>query len=246
MSAIDHSSYLPLYAQVIQYLYAPIENGTLGEGEKIPSENTLAKDLGVSRITVTNAIRHMVQEGTLYRIQGKGTFVAPRKKREHHLTTLISFTEDMVSQGLKATSRIIEFSPILPPAKIAQALRLGSGERAWMIKRIRYADEDPMAIQTAYLPEKIFPGLTQEMIQGNSLYKTLINAYKIEMRDAEEKYNVILLRNEADTALLGVANESPSLFSIRISTLQDGRIFEYTESILRGDRYVLSLRIKVQ
>lgn len=246
MGAIDHSNFLPLYAQVIQYLYKPIENGSLGEGEKIPSENALAKELGVSRITVTTAIRHMTQEGTLYRVQGKGTFVAPRKKREHHLTSLISFTEDMRSQGFRPTSRITEFSSMLPPAKAAQALRLGPDEKTWVIKRIRYADEEPMAIQTAYLPESIFPGLTQDMIQGNSLYKTLVGAYKIEMRDAEEKYNIILLRNEEETALLGVANESPSLYSVRVSWLRDGRVFEYTESILRGDRYVLSLRIKVQ
>jgi GntR family transcriptional regulator len=246
MGTIDHSSFTPLYAQVIQYLQSKIDSGEEKEGDTIPSENALAKELGVSRITVINAIKHMVQEGSLYRIQGKGTFVASREKRVHHLTILQSFSEDMLSQGYEPTNRLLEFASVKPEQPIAQALQLDSSETAWAIKRIRYADGEPMAIQTAYLPEKIFPGLTSDMVSSESLYKTLIDAYKIQMDEAEEKYSIVFLRNETDTELLGVAYESPALHSTRIARLSDGRVFEYTDSILRGDRYVLSLKMKAQ
>ena len=246
MGTIDHSSFTPLYAQVIEYLQEQIDTEMKKEGEQIPSENALAKELGVSRITVINAIKHMVQEGSLYRIQGKGTFVASREKRVHHLTRLQSFSEDMLSQGYTPTSRLLEFSSLVPGQPIAQALHLGPSETTWMIKRIRYADGEPMAIQSTYLPERIFPGLTSEMVRNSSLYKTLTDAYKIRMDEAEEKYSIILLRNEVDTDLLGVAYESPALHCSRISMLSDGDAFEYTESILRGDRYVLSLKMKAQ
>jgi len=243
---LDHTSYIPLYAQIINYLDEQIESGFYQVGQQIPSENALASELGVSRITVTNAINRMVQEGTLYRIQGKGTFVADKKKVEHRLTSLLSFTTDMASRGYQTSSKLVSFELTQPPEKAALRLGLAAGQLTWRVKRVRYADNEPMAIQTAYLPEHIFPAFSAEKLQQNeSLYKALQENYQIEMLEAEEQYNVMVVRKEEDARLLNVASDFPALYSVRVSSLKDKRIFEYTESILRGDRYVLSVKMSI-
>lgn len=246
MRAIDHSRYLPKYAQVIQYITERIENGAYPSEGQIPAEHALAQELGVSRITVTNAIGRMVHEGTLYRIQGKGTFVSAQKKVEHRLTALVSFTEDMVSRGFKPRSVIVSFERTVPPPKVMEKLPLGEGETVWKLVRVRFADEEPIALQTAYLPTSLFPDLQAEQLKGGSLYKALVDRYGIEMNEAEETYRVGVIRSEREAALLNVAGEAPALFCLRVCALKDGTNFEYTESILRGDRYVLSVKMKLQ
>lgn len=240
---IDPANFVPLYVQIINHITDKIERGEYKEGQKIPSEAALAKEFGVSRITVTNAIQRMVQEGTLYRQQGKGTFVAKKKPVEHRLTSLVSFTEDMISRGYKISTRLIGFERVIAPDKVRQALELSEGASVWKIKRVRYADDEPMAIQTAYLPESMFPELDSAVLGNHSLYKLLKETYHLEMTEAEEHYRVIILRKEEDARLLNVSTEFPALHSIRISTCKNGGKFEYTESILRGDRYVLSVKL---
>lgn len=242
---INHSSYMPLYAQIIDYLTEQIESGRYKVGDQIPSEMILAKDLGVSRITVTNAIQRMVQEGTLYRIQGKGTFVAEKKRVEHRLTTLVSFTDDMAERGYETRTELVGIKLVAPSEKIRKSLELSEEDRTWMLRRIRYADEEPMAIQTAYLPEKMFPDLNEKAADSGSLYSLLRDVYQVEMLEAEEHYRVVILRKEEEVRMLNVTSESPALFSVRVSSLKDRRKFEYTESILRGDRYELSVKLSI-
>jgi len=246
VAVLDHTSYIPLYAQIINYLEERIESGQYRVGQQIPSEMALAGELGVSRITVTNAINRMVQEGTLYRIQGKGTFVADKKKVEHRLTSLVSFTGDMASRGYRASSKLVAFDSVAPPEKVALRLGMAEGQKAWRVKRVRYADDEPMAVQTAYLPEAIFPEFSAAWLHHNeSLYKVLQENYRIEMSEADEQYNVMVIRKEEDARLLNVAADFPSLYCVRVSSLKDKRLFEYTESILRGDRYVLTVKVTI-
>lgn len=245
MNAMDYSNHIPLYVQIIKHLTEEIEKGTYKEGDQIPPETTLAAEFGVSRITVTNAIQRMVQEGTLYRIQGKGTFVAEKKQMEHRLTSLVSFTEDMVKRGFTPHNLLVGFDLVDPPNKVADKLALSAYEKTWRVKRVRFADNEPMAIQTAYLPEKFFPGLSREKLEEGSLYKALQEEYGIEMAGAEESYRVTLIRKEDEAMLLKVPIESPALHCVRIASLKNNIKFEYTESVLRGDRYVLFVKMDI-
>lgn len=243
MSAIDPTSHVPMYIQIIKYLTEEIENGTYRVSEQIPPETTLAEHFGVSRITVTNAIQRMVQEGILYRIQGKGTFVAPKKKMEHRLSSLVSFTDDMLSRGYTPQNKMLEFELTIPPENVSQKLGLLPTDKTWRIERVRYADNEPMAVQTAYLPEKMFPDLAREKIETASLYKVLQDIYHVNIAEADETYRIVTI-DEDKAEMLNVPSQSPALYSVRITSLTDGRIFEYTESFLRGDRYVLSVKVK--
>lgn len=65
------------------------------------------------------------------------------------------------------------------------------------------------------------------------------------MSEAEEHYRVMVLRKEEEARMLNVTPEFPALFSVRVSTLKNKQKFEYTESVLRGDRYVLSVKLSI-
>lgn len=245
MYRLDHASPIPLYIQVIRQIQEDIEKGTFQDGDQIPAETVLAREFGVSRITVTNAIQKLVQDGVLYRIQGKGTFVATSRQVEHPLTSLISFTEQITGRGLVPRNLLIAFDLVEPLGQIAEKLNLPQGSKTWKIKRVRYANQEPIAIQTAYLPQHLFAKVKKEDVESGSLYQLLKERYHIEMNEAEEVYKVTTIRNKEEAELLNIPIESAVLHGIRVSTLKDQRKFEYTESILRGDRYVLSAKIKI-
>lgn len=79
--ATDKNSPIPLYIQISNYLKSAIEKGLFKANEQIPSEMELAGRYQVNRLTARKAITTLVEEGLLYRVQGKGTFVAPRSQR---------------------------------------------------------------------------------------------------------------------------------------------------------------------
>ena len=75
-----------------------IDNGELQPGDRVDSEAELERIHGVSRITVRHALKALVQEGQLYRVPGRGTYVATRKVAP--LAAFTSFSENIAAQDL--------------------------------------------------------------------------------------------------------------------------------------------------
>ena len=150
-----------LYLRIKDWLRESIEKGDYRPGERIPSEYELTQRFGVSRSTVRQAISELVLEGWLYRIQGSGTFVA-RPKYRQTLSRLTSFTEDMRLLGLRPRSRLLLFEIREADEKIAQTLRIPLGDEVVHIERLRFADDEPMALNTSILPLRLVPGLKKE------------------------------------------------------------------------------------
>ena len=97
---------LPLYYQIKEIILEMIKNEQLGPGDAIPSERELCAIQGVSRMIVNKAILELVNEGTLYRVQGKGTFVS-KPKEYQKLSQLTGFTEEMASKGYNTDTKIL-------------------------------------------------------------------------------------------------------------------------------------------
>ena len=76
---LDKTSAIPLHEQLDKILRSDLKNHKWGPDQKIPSENELAQLYGLSRMTVRAVVNHLVNDGLLYRVQGKGTFVSPIK-----------------------------------------------------------------------------------------------------------------------------------------------------------------------
>jgi GntR family transcriptional regulator len=166
---IDKSSPVPIYHQLEEYIKQQIENGTLKIEETIPSEREYAERYQISRMTVRQALNNLVTEGYLYRQKGRGTFVS-KQKVEQQLQGLTSFTEDMIARGMKPGNRLISFEIIPASKQIASRLKLSEHAPVYEIKRVRLADDVPMAFETTYVPANLIKGLTEEIIT-DSLYR---------------------------------------------------------------------------
>ncbi len=232
---IDKHSPIPLYYQIMSQLREKIAEGAYAVNDALPTERELVETYQVSRMTIRQALSELVNEGILVRRKGIGTFVAP-PKIEQALSSLTSFTEDMVQRGMKAGSRIVSFKEMLPDPIIRKTLGLSAGEKVFECARLRLADEEPMALETTSLVASICPGLRQEDLENQSLYKLLTERWGIQLDHATQSLEPILAP-PYEATLLHVAPGSPLLFMHRVTYDQNGRAFESVKSLYRGDRY---------
>jgi len=225
----------PLYEQLIGIIRQGISEGRLAPGDLLPSESEFCDRYGISRSTVRQALSALEEEGLVIKKRGKGSFVA-RPKIIRSLHNLYSFSDEILAMGLEPRSRVLAYEVISPGEEIRQRLGLaGSEDKVFNITRIRYAGEEPLALEMAFIPQYICPFLTQEMVEQGSLYNTLVREAGIHIGHAKETYET-MLTGENEAAILGLPKDSCAFFVQRISYTSGGEVFEYTVMIVRGDR----------
>lgn len=231
----------PLWHQVEQSIRSRIASGEWPTGSQIPAEDRLCEMFGVSRITVRHAIRNLEASGLLRREHGRGTFVG-RETIVAGTRDLTSFTTEMSHLGLVAGSRVLDAAVVPATAEVAAALGIDEGAPVVRIRRLRYGGASPIGIQTAHLPAERVPGFLDEGPVEGSLYERLRTRYGIAPLDAHEVYRVALA-GEADAALLDVPAGSPAFVIERTSVDARGP-FEFTVSLMRGDRYEIRANLR--
>nr|WP_221308144.1 GntR family transcriptional regulator [Nocardiopsis mwathae] len=230
---------VPKYYQVKKLLLELIE--AMPAGNPVPPERALATQFGTSRTTVRQALTEMVVEGRLLRIQGKGTFVA--KPKVAQVLQLTSYTQEMRAHGLHPATRILDVSYINADDQLAELLAIRSGGRVLRIERLRLANGEPMAVETAHLAARRFPGLRRQLDRYASLYEALASAYDVRLAEAEATIETVLATpNEA--RLLGVDVGLPLVLHSQHSFDADGNPVEWVRSLYRGDRYKFVTRLR--
>lgn len=227
---LDVQDPLPKYQQLGQAIGRAIERGALPKGDALPPERDIAADMKVSRITVRKALDGLVAEGLLDRRQGAGTFIAARVEKP--FSRLSSFTEDMRGRGWKARSEWIDRADGMISPEESLSLGLGPGTRVFRLTRIRYADDTPMALETAIIPAFALAGAGP--IEG-SLYKVLEETGHRPVR-ALQRLRAVNFNTE-QAARLGVRQGDAGLFIERRGFTASGATVELTQSYYRGDAY---------
>lgn len=231
--ATDLSGDGPLYIRLKNAIEEAVDAGRLAPGTALPAERELAMELGVSRVTVRRAIDALAQDGLLQRRHGSGTFVAqPVDKIQQPLKRLTSFTEDMQSRGLSPRSRWIERSLVAASPEEIMKLGLSPGSQVARLKRIRLADDMPVAIETTSLPADILPD--PESVTG-SLYERLAQSGVKPVR-AVQRITAALV-TEAQSTLMGVPVGAPALVMDSTAFNETGRAVEVTRAYYRSDVY---------
>ncbi|MEZ0537342.1 GntR family transcriptional regulator [Caldicellulosiruptoraceae bacterium PP1] len=156
MLNFPHSTYPPRYEIVLEKIKKFIENDIYKEGDKLPSEIELSRQLGVSRATLREALRILEDEGYIIRRHGIGTFIAPKPILKTGMEELISITTIIEKQGLKAGTKDIVISKGLPNEKEAFMLKLKPNEEIIKVERVRLADNQPIVYCLDRLPAKLF------------------------------------------------------------------------------------------
>jgi GntR family transcriptional regulator len=241
MDKINHDAPVPIYYQIMQDLKQKIVSGVFKPNDRIPSEESLAKQYGISRMTARNAVTQLVNEGFLYRVHGKGTFVS-KPRVEKSFAPLTGFVEDMRAKGFVPGSKVLSFTEIVPNLKIRSILELDASEHVFEIIRLRYANAEPIVIQKAYVPSRFCPTLLEDDLESNSLYEILAKKYGLVLFKASQRMEAISATKE-HAELLGIKRGKPLLFVKRTSSLENKIPVEYVEIWYRGDRYAFEVEL---
>lgn len=232
---------LPQGAPKGQALRAILEEllATLPPGAALPSERELAERYGLARMTVRGEIERLTAEGSVYRLHGRGTFVAePRIAQAGALT---SFTEDMLARGQVAGSTVISSEPVEADGFLAATLEVKAGDSCFRLDRVRTADGRPMAIEQVYLPLERFEGIDRIGFADASLFDVLEERFGVKFGDAEQR--VVAVAIEAEEApLLDVPEGAPGLRFHTVTRDREDVPVLYAISLYPGDRYEIALR----
>lgn len=226
---------VPLYFQLKQHLIEQIENGEMKPGDSIQSERELSERFEISRMTVRQALLEMVNEGRLVREQGKGTFIA-QPKIDQGLFKLTSFSEDMISRGMKPGAYVVDVVVNQPSSSVQEALKIKPSASVIILTRVRLADDKPMALEVTHLPLSRFAGLEKENFEGVSLYGLLENKFGVKPAAASQTIEVGM-PTPREMNLLHVNSEVPVLLIKRVTCDREGVPYEFVKSIYPGDRY---------
>jgi GntR family transcriptional regulator len=230
LKALDPAGALPLYQQLQRALRDAIEQGELGPDDALPSERQLATDLGISRITVRKAIDGLADEGLLVRRQGSGNFVGSRI--EKNFAKLTSFSEDMRARGRVPSSQWLKRAEGQVTPDEAMRLALSPGASVYRFHRLRFADDEPMALEVCTIAASALPSL--DAVQ-DSLYEALERAGNRPVRALQRLRAQLLDKEQA--RLLQAEPGDAGLVVERVGYLRDGRAIELSRSFYRGDTY---------
>ena len=222
---LDPASATPLYVQLMELLKRQIITGERAPGERLPTEAELAKQFGVSIITVRSAVGGLCNQGLVERKQGKGTFV---KKLKHTWDTrrLEGFSDSCLRQ--------VELSN-----RIAASLSQPAGSQGIYISRLRFADEVPVAIEKNYFPMR-YALLLRQRFDNNSLFQYLREQEGVSVARADKQIELCRAAAE-ETLLLQVETGVPLLFVRSTTYTRTGEPLYVGTQIINGDRFALQL-----
>lgn len=173
MTKLDKSVPIPLYFQLKELILQQIKEGSYKVGDAIPTEKDFSEIYDISRTTVRQAITELVQEGWLYRVKSKGTFVRAPKIEQSFIQALGSFNDQILELGMTPSTEVLDFKVIEVPDEVAMHLKLAVGEKVIYIHRRRFADSEPIVMVETYLPyDKCEFVLDRDLVK-ESLYPIL-------------------------------------------------------------------------
>ena len=227
---VDYNS--PIYVQLREAVRSKIEEGEYAPGTAIPSEHELMSIYGINRSTVRNAIDELVKEGLLKRIQGKGVYVL--KQIERDLEVLGGFTQTMAEKEVRSTKKILQKGQRRAGKKYASIFEIDEREMLYYIKRLDYADGEPIAIEEIFIPYTLVPNVEEidlSVFQMFDIYKF----YRINPMRAWQTLDLARL-TQADSRLIDI-NKEQTVFLFACTTYdEDDRVIEYSKSYTRVDK----------
>jgi GntR family transcriptional regulator len=231
------NDFTPRYYAIEQSLRSRV--ASLEAHAPLPSDSQLCDEFEVSRMTARGAVQRLVQDGLVYRVPGRGTFVAAARANRT-ASQILSFSDEMRRRGRVPTSRVVERSRRAATAE--EARRLGTDE-VFVLRRVREADGEPVALETACFPAANVTDVLDGDLGSESVFALLARAGLVPTAGRAA------ISSEAATAqdakLLGVKRGEPLLVERRLIADQAGVPLELTESRYVGSRYGLDVEFEV-
>ncbi|WP_336204951.1 GntR family transcriptional regulator [Nonomuraea sp. LPB2021202275-12-8] len=236
---LERGTGVPAHVQIERWLLDAIAGGEMEPGDRLPGERELAARLGVSRMTLRQALATLERDGVLVRVPGRrgGAFVA-EPRIECDLTGLAGFTEQMRRAHLRAAARILVAATVPASPAAAAALEVSPGDPVHEVARVRSAGQTPVALERSFFPA--LPGFLEQDL-GGSLYALLAGHYDLAPRTAVEHLDPVIAA-AAEAAELGIEPGAPLMLIERTAYAETGTPVEYARDLFRPDRVRISVR----
>lgn len=232
----------PLYAQIKAHLRERILDGTYKPHDQMPSESEMIASFGVSRITVRQALNDLQNEGLIFRVHGKGTFVSSPKAFQD-LGKLQGFGEAMRQMGHETYSRVLSLREVKPSPQVQEKLQLGKRDKVCELRRLRFLNREPISLDISYVSTELGARLAKEDLATRDVFAIVENDFAIPLGHADVQIGS-MVADENLASQLRVPDGSPVLFIERTTHTADGRPFDYEHLFYRGDAFTYKVRVE--
>ena len=235
-SRLDPAS-APLYEQVAKQLWDDIGARDIASGDRLPAERVLAERYHVSRVTLRAALNQLESQGRVRSAASRGWFVAEPRRAAAPVLGVQGFADYAAAIGLPTRSRVL-LSEVRPCTIVeADRLRIAPGADLFVLRRLRYLDDQVVLLEENQLPLAVCPALATTDFGTASLYATLRGGSPPVAPEVAD-YSVEARPPTADEAqLLGIRDATPVLVATQLAYHHDRRPLEHSVAVYRGDRY---------
>lgn len=232
---------LPEYQKIADEILRRIHKGKYPANSYLPSENQLAREFGVTRLTVRRALNVLKNQGTIESFQGKG-YLVRSLYWEQSLLQFYSFGRNIASKIEQSETRIISYTENAGIENTGieniNDVEEFAERKIWEIVRLRLINEIPLILETSYIPLEYMPDLNPEILQVNSLYD-IMEENEIRIIRAKEFLEPVIPSDEA-RKLLELAGNTPLFKTTRLTYDSRSRLVEVREGLIRGDHFRFS------
>ena len=242
---LDKAVPVPLYYQLKQIILEAIKRGDYPVDSLIPTEKELSEMFRISRTTVRQAITEMVQEGWLYRVASKGTFVARTKIQQDFMKKLETFDEQIERTGRKPRTELLKLEIVEMPPSVQEWFQIETNLRFVYLHRRRYADEDPIVTVETWLPYESCAFVMAHDFEKESLYRLLAENEQTRVCRVSRVLEAVGA-NSRDMELLGVRRGKPMLLCTTVGYNRADAPLEYSIARYLGEqnRFQVDLMIE--
>jgi GntR family transcriptional regulator len=230
-----------LYARIREELREQIVSGRWQPNDPVPSERALMAQYGVSRITVRQALGELQKESLIFRIAGKGAYVAQTRAFQE-LGRLQGFAEAMEARGHEIFNRVLAIGHGAASELVASRLGLAAGAPVTELRRVRHVDRAPVSLDVTWVPRALGERLARADLGVRDVFLILENDCGVPLGHADLVIDAGLA-DEPLGELLGVAPGAPVLRIERLTHDAQGRPIDYEHLYCRADHFQYRLRL---
>lgn len=237
------NSSISSYKLIANQIIKRIQDGIYPPGSYLPSENMLAKEFDVTRVTVRKALDILKSKGTLESFQGKG-YKVRLLHWEQSLLQFYSFGKNIAEKIHKPATKVLSYEKLngLEIEKKYNEEIFTEGE-LWKINRLRLRNNLPLILETSYIPVKFLPEFKKEDLKQISLYTLLENNQIIIIKARE--YLETTLASEKERELLEIETNTPLFKTLRYTYNSKEELVEIRKSLIRSDNFNFSVEMSL-
>ncbi|MEY4563886.1 MAG: hypothetical protein RLZZ618_3163 [Pseudomonadota bacterium] len=241
-SSAPLSRHVTLHSRIREELRAQICSGLWLPHARMPSESELMAQYSVSRITVRQALGDLEKERLIFKVAGKGSFVAQPKPYQE-LGRLQGFAEAMGALGHEIFNKLVRLTTVEAGTQVAERLQLVPGSPVTELHRVRYLNRQPVSLDITWLPVHLGDRIGREDLSTRDIFVILENDYGLALGHAD----LAIDATSADAALaslLDIPLGAPVLRVERLTHGKDGTPLDYEHLFCRADNFQYRLRVQ--